>query len=249
MVAELQRHAEDLEKKIAERTEALQRSNDELRQFAYIASHDLQEPLRTISSYLQLIENRYPEKLDEDGREFIAFAVDAAARMKDLIHALLSYSRVEAQMRPFVMVDCQQVIEELQKFLAVSIDEAGATIRVDPLPCVKGDKDLLLQLFQNLIGNAIKYRGENKPEIHIGTKREKAFWVFSVQDNGIGIEPQYLERIFVIFQRLHHRNQYSGTGIGLAVCKKVVELHGGRIWAESQAGQGTQILFTIPASD
>lgn len=240
-------YTEELEGRVRERTAALQRSNEELRQFAYVASHDLQEPLRTVSSYLQLIETRYPDKLDQDGREFIAFAVDGASRMKDLIRDLLAYSRVESQPRKYEPLESQKSLDEARKLLEVSIQESEAAITSDPLPQVKADEQLMIQLFQNLISNAIKYRGDRKPEIHIGAARDKNMWQFSVCDNGIGIESKYLDRIFVIFQRLHTRSQYPGTGIGLAICKKAVEMHGGRIWAESEVGKGTTFYFTIPA--
>jgi chemotaxis family two-component system sensor kinase Cph1 len=208
----------------------------------------LQEPLRTVSLYLQLIEKRYPDKLDEDGREFIAFAVDGATRMKDLIDALLMYSRIESKPRNFTQVDTQAIVDEVCKLLEASINEAEATLTVDhPLPQIKADEQLMLQLFQNLISNAIKYRSDRRPEIHIGASRENGHWVFCVRDNGIGIEPQYLDRIFVIFQRLHDRSTYPGTGIGLAVAKRTVELHGGKIWAESEVGKGTTFYFSIPA--
>lgn len=246
MVNTLQRHNEDLERKVQERTVALQRSNQELGRFAYVASHDLQEPLRMVSLYLQLLETRYADKLDDDAREFIGFAVDGAVRMKSLINDLLIYSRVETQPRDFKPVDCQKILDEARKFLEVAINEAGACVTNDPLPEINADEQLIIQLFQNLISNAIKYRSTRKPEVHIGAKREKDHWLFSVHDNGIGMEKQYLERIFIIFQRLHDRSQYPGTGIGLAICKKAVELHGGRIWAESEIDKGTTFYFTIP---
>ena len=247
MLEDMRLHAEDLEEKVQERTAALQRSNDDLRRFAYVASHDLQEPLRTVSLYLQLIEQRYPDKLDDDGREFIAFAVDGATRMKDLIDALLTYSRLESKPRNFTQIDTQAILDEVRKLMEVSISEADANITADPLPQITADEQLMLQLFQNLVSNAIKYRSDRKPEIHVGANRENGQWVFKVQDNGIGIEPQYLERIFVIFQRLHDRSTYPGTGIGLAVAKRTVELHGGQIWAESEVGKGTTFFFTIPS--
>jgi signal transduction histidine kinase len=246
MVEELHRYTEDLEEKVQDRTAALQRSNQELRQFAYVASHDLQEPLRTVSLYLQLIEKHYNDKLDNDGREFINFAVDGATRMRDLINALLLYSRVDTKTQNFTQVDSQKAFEEACKLLAVAIAEADATITHDPLPQIRADEQLVIQLFQNLISNGIKYRSSRKPEIHIGARHEKDEWVFCIQDNGIGIEKQYLERIFIIFQRLHNRDDYPGTGIGLAVCKKAVDLHGGRIWAESEIGKGTTFYFTLP---
>ncbi|MFN8375014.1 MAG: ATP-binding protein [Anaerolineae bacterium] len=225
----------------------LKRSNEELQRFAYVASHDLQEPLRMIGSYLQLIESRYADKLDDSGREFIGFAVDGAARMKDLINGLLAYSRVETQPQTFMTIDFNKKVDEARRLLAVAIEESGAIVSNDHLPQIKADRRLIIQVFQNLIGNAIKYRSERTPEIHISAKLNKNEWVFSVRDNGIGIEAQYLDRIFVIFQRLHNRGKYPGTGIGLAICKKVIERHGGRIWAESEVGKGTTFYFTIPA--
>jgi signal transduction histidine kinase len=247
MLEALQRHSEGLEQKVQERTVEMQRSNEELARFAYVASHDLQEPLRMVSLYLQLIENRYTDKLDDEGREFIGFAVDGAVRMKTLISDLLIFSRVETQSRNFTLVDCQKVLNETRRFLEVAINESDACITNDQLPQIKGDEQLIIQIFQNLISNAIKYRSQKRPEIHVGAIRENGKWVFSVRDNGIGMETQYLERIFIIFQRLHDRSQYPGTGIGLAICKKAVELHGGRIWAESEVDKGTTFFFTIPA--
>lgn len=247
MLEELHHHNEALEKKVQERTAALQRSNEELRRYAYVASHDLQEPLRMVSSYLQLIEQRFADKLDEEGREFIAFAVGGALRMKNLITDLLLYSRVETQSRNFALIDLQQVLDKTLQLLEVTIKETGASITNEALPQLNADEELMLQLFQNLIGNAIKYRSTRKPEIHISAICEDDQWIFSIRDNGIGIEPQYLERIFVIFQRLHGSNEYPGTGIGLAICKKAVELHDGRIWAEAEMGTGTTFYFTIPA--
>lgn len=237
------------EESLAQYAEALKRSNDELQQFAYVASHDLQEPLRTIASYLQLIERRYAPQLDADGHEFIGYAVDAATRMKKLITDLLIYSRVDR-----VEIDPQPtplhgVIEHTLHDLKQLIDETGTTVTHDPLPTLLADENQMNQLFNNLIGNAIKYRREGVPPvIHLGAHRDGHDWVFTVQDNGIGIEPQYLERIFVIFQRLHSARQYSGTGIGLAICKKIVQRHCGRIWAQSQPGTGTKIMFTLPAA-
>jgi signal transduction histidine kinase len=246
MVDQLYERNEDLEQKVLARTADLQRSNEELKMFAYVASHDLQEPLRTISSYLQLIEARYNDKLDSDGHEFIAFAVDGAARMKELIQDVLAYSRVETQPKNFTEFSSQEAIDEVCRLLELSINEAQAIITCDDMPQIKADRRLVIQLFQNLVGNAIKYRGDLKPEVHVGCVRENGSWHFSVKDNGIGIEPQYLEQIFVVFRRLHHRGTYTGTGIGLAICKKAVELHGGRIWVESTPGQGSTFHFTLP---
>jgi signal transduction histidine kinase len=246
MVDELQDYSGHLERKVEERTAALQRSNEELRRYAYVASHDLQEPLRTVTSYLQLIEQRFPDKLDAEGREFIAFAVEGAMRMKHLINDLLAYSRVETRACNFVLLDMQQVLDKTKQSLETTIKETNAHITHDPLPQIVGDEVLMLQLFQNLISNAIKYRGTKQPEIHINVNCKDQQWIFSVRDNGIGIEEQFLERIFILFQRLHTSEKYPGTGIGLAVCKKAIERHDGQIWAESKLNEGTTFHFTIP---
>jgi signal transduction histidine kinase len=246
VLSALQRYTEDLEKQVKARTTALARSNEELRQFAYVASHDLREPLRTVNSYLQLIEMRYADKLDGDGREFIDFAVDGAARMKALIDDLLVYSRIEQQEYKPAQVDSQRVLDEACKLLQASIKEAEATITHDNMPKIHADERLMLQLFQNLISNAVKYRSDRKPVIQITAYEKAGEWLFSVCDNGIGIEAQYADRIFVIFERLHNQSQYSGTGIGLAICKKVVEIQRGRIWMESEFGIGTTFYFTVP---
>lgn len=234
------------EEALARYARELQRSNDELQMFAYVASHDLQEPLRMVTSYLQLIENRYSDQLDDDARDFIAYAVDGAARMKNLINDLLSYSRVQTQPRDLRRVSMQTVFEDVCLHLTQMIEETRATITHDPLPAITADERLMLQLMQNLLGNALKYRSEAPPVIHVGAQRDGTCWLFSVADNGIGIEAQYLERIFIMFQRLHGRSHYTGTGIGLAISKRVVERHGGRIWAESVPGEGTTFYFTIP---
>lgn len=242
------RYARDLEGVVAQRTQALQRSNDELRQFAYVASHDLQEPLRMVVSYLQLIDDRYISKMDDEAREFIGFAVDGAKRMKSLIEALLAYSRVETKEQHFTRVDTQQTLDEVLKLIKISIEERNAVITIDEkMPQIQANEPMMIQLFQNLISNGIKYQKENQPEVHISAARKGGEWEFSVRDNGIGIAPKDLERIFIIFQRLHTGQQYPGTGIGLAVCKKVVEHHNGRIWAESTVDVGTTFYFTIPA--
>ena len=246
---QLEQHARDLEQQAQE----LQRSNAELQQFAYVASHDLQEPLRMITSYLQLLERRYQGWLDADADDFIGFAVDGAARMHELIRDLLAYSRVGTHGQPFQHADTQAILQQVLANLKVAIDESGATITHDPLPMVMADPIQLTQLFQNLVGNALKFRRDIPPQIHVdaerqdnGTHGEAAYWLFSVRDNGIGIEPQYAERIFVIFQQLHTRDKYPGTGIGLALCKRIVERHGGRIWVESEPGQGSSFFFTLP---
>lgn len=234
------------EEALAQKAQELSRSNADLEYFAYIASHDLQEPLRMVSSYLQLLERRYKDQLDADAREFIAYAVGGASRMQALINALLSYSRVGTRGKPFEPTDCSMVLERALTNLKVAIEENDAVVTHDPLPTVMADEVQLAQVFQNLIGNAIKFRGERPPQVHIGAQRGKGEWVFSVRDNGIGIDPQHFERIFMIFQRLHSQDEYPGTGIGLAICKRIVERHGGRIWVESQPGQGSTFYFTIP---
>ena len=217
-----------------------------LQHFAYIASHDLQEPLRMVASYVQLLARRYQGKLDADADEFIGFAVDGATRMQTLINALLAYSRVGTQAKEFAPTDCEAILDGTLAGLKKTIEENGAVITRDPLPTVMGDGTQLGQLFQNLIGNGIKFRGAAPPRIHVSSRRNGKGWVFSVRDHGIGIDPQYAERIFVMFQRLHTKGEYPGTGIGLAVCKKIIERHGGQIWIESQPGEGATFHFTIP---
>lgn len=232
---------------IAKYTEELHRSNEELEQFAYVASHDLQEPLRKISSYLQLIEDRYADRLDEDGKEFINYAVDGALRMKQLINDLLLYSRVQRNKGKFSLVNVEEVLDTVLEDLALSIEENQAEITHDPLPEITSNRGQLCQLFQNLIANAIKFRNQDvSPIVHIGVEKQDDVWQFCVRDNGIGMQPDYFERIFVIFQRLHSRKKYAGTGIGLAICKRIVQNHGGRIWLESEVGHGTTFYFTFP---
>jgi PAS domain S-box-containing protein len=224
----------------------LEQSNQALQHFAYIASHDLQEPLRTVSSFVQLIERRYKEKLDAVGIEYIAFVVDGARRMQALINDLLQYSRVETQGNPFEPTDMETIFSETIAGLQANIEENGVIISHDPLPKVPADPSQMIQLLQNLIGNALKFHSEKTPEIHVSAKLCEGEWLFSVKDNGIGIDEKFSERIFKIFQRLHTREEYPGTGIGLAVCKKIAERHGGRLWVESQDGMGSTFFFTIP---
>jgi PAS domain S-box-containing protein len=238
----LQRQTDQMKQQAQE----LARSNADLEQFAYIASHDLQEPLRTVSSYTQLLARRYKGKLDADADDFIAFAVDGTARMQTLIKDLLTYSRVGTRGGVFESTDCQQVLKTTLANLEGQIQETNATITHDPLPTLAADASQLGQVFQNLLSNALKFYDEQPPHVHIGAERQGQEWVFSVRDNGIGIEAQYAERIFEIFQRLHNKSKYSGTGIGLAVCKKIVERHGGRIWMESEPDRGTTFFFTLP---
>jgi PAS domain S-box-containing protein len=218
--------------------EELKRSNAELEQFAYVASHDLQEPLRMVASYTQLLGRRYEARLDQDAREFMSYIVDGATRMKQLIEDLLAYSRVGTKGQEFKPVALEAPLRRALFNLRAGIEEAGAAVTYDPLPTVLGDEVQLGQLLQNLVGNALKFRSGSVPRIHLGVTNSPQEWTIEVRDNGIGIEPQYFERIFMVFQRLHNKGEYPGTGIGLAICKKVVERHGGRIWVESRPAQG-----------
>lgn len=223
----------------------LKRSNEELQQFAYVASHDLQEPLRMVSSYTQLLARRYKDKLDSDAEEFINFAVDGANRMQNLINDLLEYSRVGSHGKTIELTDLSVVLDKAKHNLQMAIEDSGAGMTCDELPTIMADSTQLVQLFQNLIGNAIKFRGKLPPQVHVSAEQQENEWLFSVRDNGIGIEQQYADRIFAIFQRLHKKTEYPGSGIGLAISKKIVELHGGKIWMESEPGKGTIIYFTI----
>ena len=233
-----------LERSVVELT----RSNADLQQFAYVASHDLQEPLRMVASYTQLLAKRYKGKLDADADEFITFAVDGATRMQQLIKDLLAYSRVTTQRAPSEPTECAPALVIALNNLHMAIEKEQAVVTYDPLPTIVADDTQLTQLFQNLIGNAIKFRGDQPPRVHLSAIRKDHEWVFAVRDNGIGIDPQYADRVFVIFQRLHTPADYPGTGIGLALCKKIVERHGGRIWVDSYPGQGATFYFTFPFS-
>lgn len=231
---------------LAQLAHDLERSNAELKKFAYVASHDLQEPLNQVANYVQLLEMRYEDELDEDAKEFINFAVEGVSLMQTLIDDVLAYSKVDTQAIAFQLTEVEKALERALGNLRQRILETGAIITHDPLPTVLAGSTQLMQLFQNLIANAIKFRSEEPPRIHISAERLEDEWLFSVKDNGIGIDPRFSDRIFVIFQRLHTRDEYQGTGMGLAICKKIIECHRGRIWVESQLGEGATFYFTIP---
>ena len=235
-----------MEAALERRSEELARSNVELEQFAYVASHDLREPLRMIISFLQLLSRRYSGELGDDADEFITFAVDGATRMEGLIEGLLEYSRVGTQGKAYETVAFEDVFEKALNNLTVALEEAGAEVTHDPLPTLKADDVQLGQLLQNLIGNAVKFRGEDAPRVHVGAEEKDEEWLFSVSDNGIGMDPEGRDRVFEIFQRLVAREDYEGTGIGLSVCKKIVERRGGRIWVDSALGEGSTFYFTVP---
>jgi PAS domain S-box-containing protein len=238
------------EEKLKQLAEKLSISNKELEQFAYVASHDLQEPLRMVASYIQLLQRRYKGSLDKDADEFINYAVDGVVRMKALINDLLIYSRVNTQEYPLEPVDCNKIIEQVRHNLSAAINENNAEVISEKLPTVYGNQLQLTQLFQNLISNAIKFKRDDVPPVvHINAKKTSDEWILTVQDNGIGIEAEYADKIFIIFQRLHNYNEYPGTGIGLAICKKIVEKLGGHIWLESEVGKGSTFNFTIPIPD
>ncbi len=242
-ITERKRAEEKLKQTLAE----LERSNKELEQFAYVASHDLQEPLRMVISFTQLLEKRYKGKLAKDADEFIGYVVDGAARMQEMINDLLAYSRVGTRGKPFEQINCEAVFSQAVTNLKVAIEEHKAVVTHDPLPVVMADASQIVQLLQNLIGNGIKFHGDEKPRVHVSARQGGNELIFSVKDNGIGIAPESFDRLFQIFQRLHSRKEYPGTGIGLAICKKIVERHGGRIWVESEVGKGSTFYFTISA--
>ncbi len=241
----LKEYQHSLEEKVKKRTKELTRSNSELENFAYIASHDLREPLRMITNFLQLLERRYTDDLDQDAHEFIGFAVDGAKRLDHMINDLLEYSQVTSKEREFNLVDLEQILNETLINLKITIEENNAVITHDRLPKIVGDRKRLVQLFQNLISNSIKYRRNETPRIHISVKDEKTHYCFSLKDNGIGISTDHLKRIFTIFKRLHRTDEYEGSGIGLAIVQKIVYQHGGHIWVESKEGVGSKFNFTI----
>jgi signal transduction histidine kinase len=234
------------EKDLAKKAEELVRSNADLEQFAYVASHDLQEPLRMVTAYTQLLAERYRGKLDDNADKFIGYASEGALRMQVLIQDLLAFSRVGRKEAAGGSVDCELVMKEVLQTLASAIQESGAVVTYANLPAVWADRTQVAQVFQNLIGNAIKFRGKEPSLISVQAEESDRQWLFSVIDNGIGIAPENAENIFVVFQRLHARTEYPGNGIGLAICKKIIERYGGRIWVESQAGSGSIFKFTLP---
>ncbi|MDE2388852.1 MAG: PAS domain-containing protein, partial [Betaproteobacteria bacterium] len=234
-----------LEQKMEEQVTELARSNDELEQFAYVVTHDLQEPLRAISSFVQLLKKYCDHQLDERANDLISHAIAGTSRMQMLIDDLLTYAQVNAN-KTLNEIDCEQLLSNVLTDLSVVISECKATVTHDKLPVVNGIRFQFIQLFTNLINNALKFRRNHPPQIHIGVEENSHEWIFSVTDNGIGIEEQYLERIFRVFQRLHSRREYAGTGIGLAICKKVVEHHGGKIWVKSMPNVGSSFYFTVP---
>lgn len=242
-ITECKETKQRMEAKIAELT----RSNDELEQFAYVVTHDLQEPLRAINSFTQLLKRHCEKQLDKRTDELIAYVIDGAARMQMLINDLLTYAQTNPD-QVFSEVDCAQQLNYVLTDLSIAIDESNAIISYDKLPKVKGIPFQFTQLFYNLISNAIKFRGQQRPRIHIGIKEESNEWIFCVSDNGIGMEEQYLERIFQVFQRLHSRREYAGTGIGLAICKKIIDHHKGKIWVKSTPNIGSEFYFAIPKS-
>jgi PAS domain S-box-containing protein len=243
-------HLEDLVKQrtaeLEKMTHELARSNADLQQFAYAASHDLQEPLRTVAGFVKLLEKRYRGKLDEQADEFIKYACDGVERMQLLIKDLLIYSQVDTKEKVFEPTNCSVTLESAIRSLRSAIEENKAEVTYDPLPTVMADASQMSRLFQNLVGNAIKFHNRKRARVHASAERKGDEWIFSVRDNGIGIDPKQAERIFVIFQRLHSREEYPGTGVGLAICKRIVERHGGRIWVESELGKGSTFYFTIP---
>ncbi|MBF8193967.1 HAMP domain-containing protein [Nonomuraea sp. K274] len=259
-LAELSSHIDSMRDRIVsawrvatDQTEELRRSNGELEQFAYVASHDLQEPLRKVASFTQMLEQRYSPQLDERAKQYIHYAVDGAKRMQMLINDLLDFSRVGRVTGEKSVVDAGEALNIALENLSATIEDTGTTVTRDDLPKVKGNRLQLTQLFQNLIENAVKFRSEEPPRIHIGARRSGGTWEFSCADNGIGVDSKYADRIFLIFQRLHPRDVYPGTGIGLALCRKIVEYHGGQLWLDRDTqggvdGRGATFRWTLPAA-
>ena len=241
------RERKQAEEELNKLSDELARSNADLQQFAYTASHDLQEPIMVVAGFVKLLAKRYKGKLDEKADEFIEHAIDGTERMQVLIKDLLDYSRVGSTDKSFTPTDCLSVLDKAVFNLQIAIKESGAVITHDDLPTVTADSSQLARLFQNLISNAIKFCGKEAPKIHISAKQKEDEWIFSIKDNGIGIDPKFSEQIFVMFQRLHTKKEYPGTGIGLATCKKIIERHGGRIWVESEPGKGSTFFFVIPS--
>jgi light-regulated signal transduction histidine kinase (bacteriophytochrome) len=237
------------EETLTQHAEALRHSNEELQRFAYVASHDLQEPLRMVTSYVQLLAKRYEGKLGAEAEQFIAYAVEGTQRMKALIDDLLAYARVESRGQSLLLTDSEKLFRQVLSVMQVSITETGAVVTHDPLPTVLADRTQLGLLFQNLLSNALKFRATRPPRVHVSVRPEDSQWLFTVKDNGIGIEPQYTNKIFELFQRLHTRQEYPGTGLGLAICRRIVERHGGRIWVKSELGEGARFSFTLPVHD
>ncbi|HLP35563.1 sensor histidine kinase [Lacibacter sp.] len=234
-----------IEKELVRKNKELNETNKELEQFTYAASHDLQEPLRMVSSYMDLLQKKYDGQLDEKAQSYIHFAVDGTKRMKTLINDLLNYSRTSITVIEYQEVNVADVINEIKKIFMEDLNEPTAGIFFNELPVIRANNIQISQLFQNLIGNAIKYRSEAPPQIHIAANKTSTHWIFSIKDNGLGIEPKYFEKIFVIFQRLHSNSTHKGTGIGLAICKRIVERHGGEIWLESEKGKGSTFFFSV----
>ena len=245
---EFERERKRAQKELARKITELARSNHDLEQFAYVASHDLQEPLRMVAAYTQLLAEKYKGRLDEQADKYIHYAVDGANRMQTLIQDLLAFSRAGKEGMALAPTDCNTLVEAALKNLEAAIHDGQATVNYGGLPTISANGGQLQQVFQNLIGNAIKFRGADPPVIDISADQVGEDWLFAVSDNGIGIAPEHAENIFVVFQRLHTREEYSGNGIGLAICKKIIQRHGGRIWVESQAGQGTTFKFTLPVA-
>jgi signal transduction histidine kinase len=243
----VQRQRRQAEEELGKKLDELARSNQELEQFAYVASHDLQEPLRMVAAYTQLLAEKYRGRLDEQADKYIAYAVDGATRMQTLIQDLLRFSRAGRGEPNLQNADCSKVVEQALAHLFAAIRESGALVECTSLPRLVADGSQLVQVFQNLIGNAIKFHGEQKPVVRITAERDGNDWMFTVADNGIGMAPEHIPDIFVIFKRLHTRTEYAGNGIGLSICKKIVERHGGKIWVESTPGKGSEFRFTLPA--